>query len=78
MLHPNELVVEMTYTDSNGIWTRRVVRPIRNGGKKFLALCLCRERPQWFLFCNCEAVHLKLASDYVMPVPIIDLRPKSD
>lgn len=74
MRYPDELVIEMTYTDAAGIRTRRVVSPIRNGtGKKFLAMCLCRARPQWFMFSQCSDVELKLASDYVMPVPIIEL-----
>lgn len=73
MRHPDDLVIEMTYTDASGVRTRRVVSPIRNAGKKFLALCLCRQRPQWFMFVQCTDVLLRLASDYLMPIEILTL-----
>ncbi len=68
---PDELVVELVYTDSNGARTRRVVSPIRFVGRdRFLGLCLCRCEPRQFQIGRCDQVRLRRAADYVMPVPI--------
>lgn len=70
----DKYVIETTYIDGEGNRTRRVISPIRfQSSKRFLAMCLCRLQPQWFMFARCTGVELKLAADYVMPVPIIEL-----
>ena len=72
-------VIEMTYTDSKGKRTRRVVSPIRvDTGKRFLAICLCRAQPQSFVFARCTDVRRVPAADYVMPTPIIELESVTD
>ncbi|RMF39667.1 MAG: hypothetical protein D6753_13230 [Planctomycetota bacterium] len=68
---PDDLVVELVYTDSQGRKTRRVVSPIRFAGRdRFLGLCLCRCEPRQFHLARCEQIRLRRAADYVMPVPI--------
>jgi len=71
MRNPDDLVIEFSYRDSKGNATRRVVSPIRFVGQnRFLGLCLSREAPRQFYLDRCDEVRLKLARDYVMPVPI--------
>ena len=71
MHSPDQLVIEMRYTDRNGAATRRTVSPIRwIGGDVFQALCLCREEPRQFVLDRCRAVTLRAASDVLMPVEI--------
>ncbi len=66
-----DLVLVLTYTDSKGEQTRRVVSPIRFlGNDRFLALCLSREEPRQFYFDRCSQLSLDRASHYIMPVPI--------
>lgn len=76
MQAPDDVVVSLEYVDSKGVWTRRVVSPIRFlAGNRFLGLCLCREEPRQFYMERCRNVRLCLASDFVMPVPVITLAP---
>jgi predicted DNA-binding transcriptional regulator YafY len=70
----DDLVLEFSYCDSKGKKTRRVVSPIRLLGKdRFLGLCLSREQPRQFYLNRCDAMELKPAYDYVMPVPMVDV-----
>ena len=71
MTNPDDLVVELKYTDSKGKTTSRVVSPIRflkNG--QFLALCLSRCAPRQFQLDRCAELKLSPASHFVMPVPL--------
>lgn len=67
-------VIELTYTDEAGKRTRRAVSPVRwQSGYSFLAICLCRSEPRLLRLQRCSDVELRRASDYLMPVPIIEL-----
>ena len=69
MNRPDDLVVQLDYTDSKGIATRRVVSPIRFLSQdRFLALCLCREEPRQFYLNRCRNLRLKPACEVLMPV----------
>ncbi len=72
MRQPDDLVVFFDYTDSKGMESRRVASPIRFlSQNRFLALCLCREEPRQFYLDRCRNVRLGLASDVLMPVPML-------
>ena len=74
MQHPDDLVVQLDYTDSKGVESRRVVSPIRFFSQdRFLALCLCREEPRQFYLSRCRNVRIKQASEVLMPIPMIRL-----
>ena len=69
MHQPDDLVVELDYTDAKGVQTHRVVSPIRFlGWDQFLGLCLSREEPRQFYLERCENVRLAMAADFLMPV----------
>ena len=71
MQDSDRYVIEMTYVDSKGNRTRRVVSPIRFvGGVRFLGLCLCREEPRQFYLDRCEDVKLIPATAVLMPMPM--------
>ena len=73
MQQPDDLVVMLDYTDSKGVESRRVISPIRFLARdRFLALCLCREEPRQFHLERCRNARLGLASDVVMPVPMLN------
>ena len=72
MQDPDNLVIELQYTDRKKQQTRRVVSPIRFlSPDRFIALCLCREEPRVFSLCDCQNVSLKPAWDYLMPVEMV-------
>jgi len=72
MQDPDNLVIELQYTDQKKRQTRRVVSPIRFvAPDRFIALCLCREEPRVFSLSDCRNVSLKPAWDYVMPVEMV-------
>lgn len=76
MREPDEWALKIRYEDSTGEITDRFVSPIRwdhSGG--FLALCLCREQPRRFLLAGIHDWRLVKASELLMPVPIIVVRP---
>jgi predicted DNA-binding transcriptional regulator YafY len=76
MMDADTFVVELTYRDSKGQRTRRVVSPIRFvGDDRMLALCLCREEPRQFYLSRCEDVRLIPAAEVIMPVPMRPLEP---
>ncbi len=69
MANPDELVVEMEYSDSKGAVTRRTISPIRFvGSERVLALCLCREEPRQFYLNRCSGLRLLSADSVLMPV----------
>ena len=69
MQDPDNLVIELQYTDRKKQRTRRIVSPIRFlSPDTFIALCLCREEPRVFSLGDCQNVSLKPAWDYLMPV----------
>lgn len=69
MLSPENLVLELNYTDSKGRITRRTISPIKYSGKdQILALCLCREEPRQFSLKRCSNISLKNANEVLMPV----------
>jgi predicted DNA-binding transcriptional regulator YafY len=71
MMDSDTFVVEMTYLDSKGNRTRRIVSPIRFVGRdRFLALCLCREEPRQFYLSRCDDVRLIPAAEVIMPMPL--------
>lgn len=71
MSNPDEFVVEMSYRDSRGQTSRRVISPIRwLSSDRLLALCLCREEPRQFYWSRCSELRLAKASDFLMPVPL--------
>lgn len=73
MNHPEDLVVQLDYTDSKGATSRRVVSPIRYlSQERFLALCLCREEPRQFYLERCHNVRLEQASNVLMPVAMLE------
>ncbi len=70
MQRPEDLVVQLDYTDAKGIETRRVVSPIRFlSNERFLGLCLSREEPRQFYLSRCENMKIREAYEFVMPVP---------
>lgn len=72
MQDPDNLVIELQYTDRKKQQTRRIVSPIRFvGPDRFIALCLCREEPRVFEISDCRNVSLKPAWDYLMPVEMV-------
>ena len=76
MHQSDDLVLVFDYLDAKGQWTRRVVSPIRFlGNDRFLALCLSREEPRQFYLDRCQNLRLALASDFVMPVPMMTVAP---
>ena len=76
MQDPDNLVIELQYTDSKKRQTRRVVSPIRFvTPNSFIALCLCREEPRVFTLKDCRNVSLKPAWDYLMPVEMEVISP---
>ncbi len=73
MRQPDDLVIVFEYEDSRGEVTRRVISPIRFlGNDRFLALCLCREEPRQFHFSRCSNARIDAASNYLMPVPMVE------
>lgn len=73
MQQPDDLVILLDYTDSKGVESSRVVSPIRFLSKdRFLALCLCREEPRQFHLDRCRNARLGLASDVMMPMPMLN------
>lgn len=71
MQQADDLVIRMEYLDAKGRKTTRIVSPIRFlSGDRFLGLCLCRCEPRQFHLSRCDNLQLKLAIDFVMPVPI--------
>lgn len=71
MQQPDDLVIQLDYTDSKGVESRRVVSPIRFLSQdRFLALCLCREEPRQFYLDRCRNARLEPATDVLMPVPL--------
>ncbi|MCA9134853.1 MAG: hypothetical protein KDA45_16910 [Planctomycetales bacterium] len=69
MQAPDDLVLQMEYTDARGARTVRIVSPIRYlSSNRFLGLCLCRCEPRQFHLERCSNFQLKPAADYVMPV----------
>jgi predicted DNA-binding transcriptional regulator YafY len=76
MQDPDNLVIELQYTDRKQQQTRRVVSPIRFvSADRFMALCLCREEPRIFTINDCRNVSLKPAWDYLMPVELEVISP---
>lgn len=76
MQDPDNLVIELQYTDRKKQQTRRVVSPIRFvSPDRFMALCLCREEPRIFTINDCNNVSLKPAWDYLMPVAMEVISP---
>ena len=76
MQDPDNLVIELQYTDRKKQQTRRVVSPIRFvSADRFMALCLCREEPRVFSIRDCRNVALKPAWDYLMPVEMEVISP---
>lgn len=76
MRAPDEWALKIRYEDSSGEITDRFISPIRwdhSGG--FLALCLCREEPRRFLLSGIHAWRLVKASELLMPVAIVIVRP---
>ena len=72
----DELVLVFDYRDSKGAVTRRVVSPVRLiKGERLLALCLSREEPRQFYLNRCQNMRLAWAVNFVMPVPMIEVRP---
>ena len=72
MQDPDNLVIELQYTDRKKQQTRRIVSPIRFlSPDRFIALCLCREEPRVFSLSDCQNVSLKPAWDYLMPVEMV-------
>ena len=72
MQDPDNLVIELDYTDRKKCQTRRIVSPIRCvSPDRFIALCLCREEPRVFSIEACKNVSLKPAWDYLMPVEMV-------
>ena len=73
MRQADDLVLVFNYRDSKGAVTRRVVSPVRFlAGDRFLALCLSREEPRQFYLNRCENMRLDWASNFVMPVPLLE------
>lgn len=78
MIDSETYVIEMTYCDSKGNRTRRIVSPIRFvGGNRFLGLCLCREEPRQFYLDRCENARLIPAAEVIMPMPMQTAEPVS-
>ena len=76
MQDPDNLVIELQYTDRKQQQTRRVVSPIKFvSADRFMALCLCREEPRVFSMNECRNVALKPAWDYLMPVEMEVISP---
>lgn len=68
---PDDWVIELGYTDTEGVVTRRMVSPIRFlDEKRFLALCLCREEPRQFALEQCTDIRLEPSANVLMPMPI--------
>jgi predicted DNA-binding transcriptional regulator YafY len=71
MVAPDDFVIRMTYKDSSGVKSRRVVSPIRFiNNDMLLALCLCRETPRAFKLSCCDEIELVAATEVLMPVEI--------
>ncbi len=76
MRQADDLVLVFDYRDSKGVLTRRVVSPFRFlAGDRFLALCLSREEPRQFYLNRCENMRLDWATNFVMPVPMVQVDP---
>ena len=74
MHRPDDFVIEMTYLDSNGFFTRRTVSPVKyTGPRQMMALCLCREEVRAFELGQCMDVELIESHEVLMPVEIEDL-----
>ncbi len=72
MAQSDELVVVFDYLDAQGKRSRRVVSPIRFvGSDRFLGLCLSREEPRQFSLKNCSQGKIALATDFMMPIPMM-------
>jgi len=72
MHQSDDLVVELDYTDAQGVATHQVVSPIRFLGRdRFLGLCLSREEPRQFYLERCQNVQLAEAADFLMPVAMV-------
>lgn len=74
MHDPEEWVLEIVYP-TDGVLYRRVISPIRYGERldRILALCLCREEPRWFVLNRCSKVDIRPASEYLMPVEMVEV-----
>lgn len=73
MQQSDDLVVVFDYCDCHGRVTRRVVSPIRFlDSDRFLGLCLSREAPRQFYRERCRNMQIAPASNFVMPVPLVD------
>ena len=79
MKAPDHYVMEIDYADSAGQCTRRIISPTRFGAHKktMMALCLGREEVRHFQLGRIRAFRLVLASDVLMPSPIITLHPEA-
>ncbi len=78
MQDPDNLVIELQYTDRKKQKTQRIVSPIRFlSPDRFMALCLCREEPRIFTIGHCHNVSLKPAWDYLMPVEMVVVGPSA-
>ena len=76
MIDAETYVMEMTYCDSKGNRTRRIVSPIRFvSNDRFLGLCLCREEPRQFYLDRCEDARLIPAAEVIMPMPLQPVEP---
>lgn len=65
------IVVQVEYTDVNGVKTIRVISPIKFIGQdRVSALCLGREEPRTFVIARMSNAKSINASDVLMPVPI--------
>ncbi len=74
MSSPDDWVIELSYTDTDGAATRRMVSPIRFlDEERFLGLCLCREEPRQFALERCADIRLEESSNVLMPVPIEEI-----
>ena len=74
MQDPDNWVVQVTYTDSKGKKTNRVVSPIRFvESDKVLALCLAREEPRLLKLEKCSDLRLVRADSVLMPVALSEL-----
>lgn len=72
MHSPDQLAIELDYSDSKGNQTHRTVSPIRFVGRdRFLALCLVREEPRQFYLKRCENIKLVDAADVLMPSAMV-------
>jgi hypothetical protein len=79
---PDTIVVEMIYTNKQGVHSRRVVSPTTWTGKQkkmhFRAYCLSRCEYRQFEISRISQAEIKPAADFVAPVLIQEVAPSPE